>query len=43
VVLDNQETVRLLVEGSAVALPAGAPGQRVRILLGANGAVSPLP
>ena len=33
----------LAIEGTAVSLPAGAPGERVRILLGANGAATAIP
>ena len=42
VVLANAEAVTLAVEGVAVSLPASAPGERVRILLGANGATTAL-
>jgi cytoskeleton protein RodZ len=42
-VLGHGEAVSLAMDGSAVSLPAGPPGQRVRILLGANGAATALP
>lgn len=42
VVLANVEAVTLAVEGVAVRLPASVPGERVRILLGANGAATAL-
>ena len=40
VVLANVEAATLAVEGVAVRLPASAPGERVRIMLGANGATT---
>jgi len=40
VVLANVEAVTLAVEGVAVHLPASAPGERVRVMLGANGAAT---
>ena len=40
VVLANVETVTLAVEGVPVRLPASAPGERVRVMLGANGAAT---
>jgi len=42
VVLANVEAATLAVEGVAVRLPASAPGERVRIMLGANGATTAL-
>ena len=42
-VLANVEAVSVAVEGVAVRLPASAPGERVRIMLGASGAVTALP
>jgi cytoskeleton protein RodZ len=43
VVLANVESVTLAIEGKPVRLPESAPGQRVRITLGANGAATALP
>jgi cytoskeleton protein RodZ len=40
VVLANVEAVTLTVEGVAVRLPASAPGERLRVMLGANGAAT---
>jgi len=40
VVLAYVEAVTLAVEGVAVRLPASAPGERVRVMLGANGAAT---
>jgi len=40
VVLANVEAVTLAVEGVDVRLPASAPGERVRVMLGANGAAT---
>jgi cytoskeleton protein RodZ len=40
VVLANVEAVTLAVEGVAVHLPASAPGERVRVMLGANGSAT---
>jgi cytoskeleton protein RodZ len=40
VVLANVEAVTLAVEGVAVRLPASAPGERLRVMLGANGAAT---
>jgi cytoskeleton protein RodZ len=42
VVLANVEAATLAVEGVAVRLPPSAPGERVRIMLGANGAITAL-
>ena len=42
-VLANVEAVSVAVEDVAVRLPASAPGERVRIMLGANGTVTALP
>jgi cytoskeleton protein RodZ len=40
VVLANVEAVTVAVEGVAVRLPSSAPGERVRVMLGANGAAT---
>jgi cytoskeleton protein RodZ len=42
-VLGNGEAVAVAIEGTPVSLPPGAPSQRVRILLGANGAATAMP
>jgi cytoskeleton protein RodZ len=42
-VLGNGPAVALTLEGTEVSLPAGAPGQRLRILLGADGAATAIP
>jgi cytoskeleton protein RodZ len=42
-VLGNGPAVALALEGTAVSLPPGLPGQRVRILVGANGAATAMP
>jgi cytoskeleton protein RodZ len=42
-VLGNAPAVALKMEGAEVNLPAGGPGQRVRIMLGANGAATAIP
>ena len=43
VVLANVEAVSVALEGAPVRLPASAPGERVRITLAANGAVTARP
>ncbi len=42
-VLGHGEAVALAMDGAPVSLPSGPPGQRVRILLGVNGAATALP
>ena len=42
-VLGNEEGVAVAIEGTPVSLPPGEPGQRVRILVGANGAATAMP
>jgi len=42
-VLGNGEALALAIEGTPVTLPVGVPGQRVRVLLGANGAATAIP
>lgn len=42
VILANVEAVTLAVEGAPVRLPASVPGERVRIMLGADGATTAL-
>jgi cytoskeleton protein RodZ len=42
-VLGNGQAVAVAIEGNAVTLPAGPAGQRVRILLSANGAATAMP
>jgi cytoskeleton protein RodZ len=42
-VLGNGQAVTVALEGAPVSLPAGEPGQRIRILLSATGAATALP
>jgi cytoskeleton protein RodZ len=42
-VLGHGEAVALSIEGTPVGLPAGVPGERVRILLSADGTATALP
>ena len=39
-VLDNVEAVAVAIEGTAVALPAAAPGVRLRVSLKSDGVVA---
>ena len=43
ITLANASVVTVALEGAAIGLPAGVPGQRMHILLSANGSVEPIP
>ena len=43
VTLANASAVTVAMQGAAINLPAGVPGQRMHILLSANGSVEPIP
>jgi cytoskeleton protein RodZ len=43
ITLANASVVTVAMEGAAIGLPASVPGQRMHILLNANGSVEPIP